>query len=124
DPEPLARFLSSGTAEATPALRGAAGDVHRQGVVLTWLTRQGDVEGLRAALADKSASETARLGLVEALGRLGTEAAIAALAKLGADEQEDEELRKAAWRARRRALRAQAAASAPSTRRSRWEVTP
>ncbi|HEY8379914.1 MAG TPA: HEAT repeat domain-containing protein, partial [Nannocystis sp.] len=124
DPEPLARFLSSGTAEATPALRGAAGDVHRQGVVLGRLAAQADVEGLVRALADKGASETARLGLVEALGQIAEESAFAALAELGADEQEDEELRKAAWRARRRALRAQAAASAPSTRRSRWEVTP
>ncbi|MDC0717764.1 HEAT repeat domain-containing protein [Nannocystis bainbridge] len=123
DAEPLARLLSQGTDKAKPALRGAAGDVHRQGVVLTWLVSQGDVEGLAKALADKNASETARLGLVEALGEIGDEAAFKALSQVGADEQEDEELRKAAWRALRRAKRLKAAAASPKVRRSRWEVS-
>ncbi|MFY0538458.1 HEAT repeat domain-containing protein [Nannocystis pusilla] len=97
--------------------------MHRQGVVLTWLVKLGDVAGLTKALADKNASETARLGLVEALGQIGDDAAFEALRKVGADEQEDEELRKAAWRALRRAKRIKAAAASPKVRRSRWEVS-
>ncbi|MCY1055992.1 HEAT repeat domain-containing protein [Nannocystis sp. SCPEA4] len=123
DPEPLARLLSQGADKAKPALRGAAGDAHRQGVVLTWLVKLGDVEGLTKALADKNASETARMALVEALGQIGDDAAFKALSKVGADEQEDEELRKAAWRALRRAKRIEAAAASPKVRRSRWEVS-
>jgi hypothetical protein len=57
-------------------------------------------------------------------GRAATDDAIAALKKLAADEAEDEELRKAAWRAVRRAQRAQDAAKQPKTRHSRWEVQP
>ena len=124
DAGPLARLLSRGTDGATAALRGAAGDVHRQGVVLPYLAAAADVAGLTKALADKSASETARLGLVEALARAATDDAIAALKQLAADEAEDEELRKAAWRAVRRATRAQDAAESPKTRHSRWEVQP
>ncbi|MCY1066683.1 HEAT repeat domain-containing protein [Nannocystis sp. RBIL2] len=123
DADPLARLLSQGADKAQPALRGSAGDVHRQGVVLTWLVKLGDVAGLTKALADKNASETARLGLVEALGQIGDDAAFEALRKVGADEQEDEELRKAAWRALRRAKRIKAAAASPKVRRSRWEVS-
>src|SRR5690606_5881 len=78
DHDPLARLLAPQGVDAGAALRAAAGDVHRQGVVLGRLAAQADVEGLVRALADKGASETARLGLVEALGQIAEEAAFAA----------------------------------------------
>ena len=116
----LARLVGP---EALPALRGSAGDTHRQGTVLRHLVAQGDSAGLVKALADTK-HETARLGLVEALGKVADAAAMAALRKLGADEGEDEELRKAAWRALRRAKRISAGRESPRARHSRWEVQP
>jgi ParB family chromosome partitioning protein len=95
-------------------LRSAARQVHAQGVVLPYLIDRGDVNGLAAVAEDRTLSETARLGAVEALGATGLEAADAALRRIGESTAEDEELRKAAWRALRRSKR---------TRR-KAEVTP
>jgi ParB family transcriptional regulator, chromosome partitioning protein len=61
---------------------------------------------------------------VEALGKLADDAALAALRGVGANEAEDEELRKAAWRALRRAKRENAARNSPRERHGRWEVQP
>jgi len=117
----LARLVGP---DALPALRAAAGDPHRQGIVLRHLVAQADSAGVVKALADTK-HETARLGLVEALGKLADTAAIAALRKLGSDEAEDEELRKAAWRALRRAKRiVKAGPEGARVRHSRWEVQP
>ena len=109
--------------EAVAALRPAAGDPHRQGTALKHLVALADSAGLVAALKTTK-HEPARIGLVEALGKLADEPAIAALRKLGADEKEDEELRKAAWRALRRAKRIAAERQNPRERHSRWEVQP
>ncbi len=116
----LARIV---TADVLPALRIAAADSHRQGTVLRHLVALGDSAGVLKALPDAK-HETARLGLVEALGKIADEPAMAALRKLGADESEDEELRKAAWRALRRAKRNAAERSSPRARHGRWEVQP
>ena len=116
----LARLVGP---DALPALRGSAGDPHRQGTVLRHLVAQGDSAGLIEALADTK-HETARLGLVEALGKVADKDAMAALRKLGTDEGEDEELRKAAWRALRRAKRISREATSPRARHGRWEVQP
>ena len=116
----LARLVGP---DAGPALRPAAGDSHRQGTALPHLVALGDSAGLIKALADTQ-HETARLGLVEALGKIADEPAMAALRKLGAAEAEDEELRKAAWRALRRAKRIAADRSSPRERHGRWEVQP
>ncbi len=56
-------------------------------------------------LADRKLSEAARLGAAEALGRIGTGPAIEALRKTAESSDEDEELRKAAYRAIRRGRR-------------------
>ena len=116
----LARLVGPDSASA---LRPGAGDSHRQGTVLAHLVALGDSAGLIKALADTQ-HETARLGLVEALGKIADEPAMAALRKLGAAEAEDEELRKAAWRALRRAKRVAADRSSPRERHGRWEVQP
>ena len=116
----LARLVGP---EAQPALRGSAGDIHRQGTVLVHLVAQGDSAGLIKAL-QATKHETARLGLVEALGKVADDAAMAELRRIGALEAEDEELRKAAWRALRRAKRIAAERAAPRAKHSRWEVQP
>jgi ParB family chromosome partitioning protein len=87
-------------------LRDAARQAHYQGVVLPYLIRAGDVEGLAAVAGDRSLSEAARLGAVEAIAAVATDPADEALRKVGLDEREDEALRKAAWRGLRRSKRA------------------
>jgi ParB family chromosome partitioning protein len=51
---------------------------------------------------------SARLGAIEGLGRTASEQAETLLAEIGANQDHDEELRKAAWRARRRSQRLRA----------------
>ncbi|MBL9104629.1 MAG: HEAT repeat domain-containing protein [Myxococcales bacterium] len=118
DAASLARLVPK---TGTAGLRPAAGDVHRQGVVLAHLVAAGDGAALIAALKDKKTGETARLALVEALGKLPSDEARTALRTLGSTESEDEELRKAAWRALRRNKRL--SISKPA-RHGRWEVQP
>ena len=65
-----------------------------------------DVAGLVAIADDTKANEPTRLGAIEALARITDDAAGDALAKVAKRESEDEELRKAAWRALRRWKRA------------------
>jgi ParB family chromosome partitioning protein len=105
DGSTLARLLGTG---GSAGLRPAATSVHTQGTVLPRLAAAGDVEGLAAALRDKKLPEGARLGAVEALGRIGTKEALAALYAVASAADEDEELRKAAYRAARRGRRYQA----------------
>lgn len=101
------RLVAPGDAAAGKALRAAAANVHTQGVTLPWLVASGDVEGLAAALRDRKLGEAARVGAAEALGRVATEAALAALYAVASSADEDEELRKAAYRAARRGRRYQ-----------------
>jgi len=120
----VARLLDGGVGDAAKASLGeAAVDTHRQGVALPYLVALGDVEGLASRLQDRGLSDGLRLGLLEALARIADEGALEVLRTFGRDEDEDEELRKAAWRAVRRGQRrAKSVAKAP--RRSRWEVQP
>jgi len=97
-PRPMSPAVSA-------ALRRAAASVHTQGVALPHLVATADVEGLSAALADKKLAEPARLGALEALARIATDAAIAPLLATAKSDAEDEEIRKAAWRGLRRAHR-------------------
>jgi ParB family chromosome partitioning protein len=99
----LSRLLAAGAPAA--ALRTGAGSVHYQGAVLPHLVARGDVEGLDAVLSDKQLPEATRLGALEGLARVATEAAEAPIVRFAKDESEEEELRKAAWRALRRARR-------------------
>lgn len=99
---PASRPLS---AAVSAALRGAAASVHTQGVALPHLVATADVEGLSATLANKKLAEPARLGALEALARIATDAAMAPLLATAKSDAEDEEIRKAAWRGLRRANR-------------------
>jgi ParB family chromosome partitioning protein len=87
-------------------LRKAAKQSHYQGVALPYLIEGKDVEGLAAVAGDRSLAEAARLGAIEALAAIATDPADAVLRKIGLDDREDEDLRKAAWRGLRRSKRA------------------
>ncbi|WP_422929580.1 HEAT repeat domain-containing protein [Singulisphaera sp. PoT] len=91
-----------------PVLRAAAKQAHYQGVVLPSLIDRGEVATLTSVLEDKTLSEAARQGALEGLGAMALEAAEAVLRKVGSDEKEDEDIRKAAWRSLRRSKRARA----------------
>ncbi len=117
DPITLAALLGSGAAPID-AMRSAAGNVHVQGSIFRYLVAARDTASLRAAVADKKLGEPARLGAIEALASIADDAAFEALRAVGTDEGEDEEVRKAAWRALRRGKRYGKRLSAPK------EVTP
>ena len=103
DPVRLARLIGAGG--ASDALRAGLTKTAWLGSVLPILVGRGDVAGLAAALGDRSLPEAARLGAIEALGRLDDPAVEAPLRAVATSTAEDEELRKAAWRALRRARR-------------------
>ncbi len=116
----LATPDARGQQSAREALQAVAGDVHRQGVVLPHLVALDAVATFEGVLSDAERPDHARLGAIEGLAKIGSDAACDALATFGRDEAEDEELRKAAWRGIRRAKRQRAQADRP--RSSRWEV--
>jgi ParB family chromosome partitioning protein len=100
--------------DLTATLRGAIVQVHNQGTAIPHLVAQGDVEGLAAVADNGGFSEEVRLGAVEGLAALASEAAEAELVRIGQSTGQPEELRKAAWRGRRRSKRArQRAAKRP-----------
>jgi ParB family chromosome partitioning protein len=101
----LDRLLGPGESGAGATLRAAAAKVHTQGAALPHLVAAGDVAGVGAVLRDRKLSEATRLGAVEALGRIATAPAFEALRALASATDEDEELRKAAYRAIRRGQR-------------------
>jgi ParB family chromosome partitioning protein len=109
----LDRLAIAENLDITEALHSAAENAHSQGVALPLLIAAGELEQLKTVAHNQDLSEAARLGAIEGLALLGQEAAEEELAKLGKNETEDEELRKAAWRARRRShrLRVQTAGS-------------
>lgn len=108
DGSTLGRLLGGASDAARAALRIAAASVHTQGAALPHLIAAVDVEGLAALLRDRRLAEGARLGAVEALGRVGTKEALDVLYAVGSAVEEDEEIRKAAYRAARRGRRYQA----------------
>ena len=99
-------------------LQTAARGIHTQGIALPHLIKRQDTAGIQNALGDTSLPEVTRLGLIESLGAIqseegeeGIESEIyeksrTALIEFATSESENEELRKAAWRAIRRAGRA------------------
>jgi ParB family transcriptional regulator, chromosome partitioning protein len=111
--------LIEGNTQATvdDALRAAAGRVHAQGVALPHLIARGDVTGLSAAAGDGGADTSTRLGAIEGLARVATTEACGAIESVAKDETADEDLRRAAWRALRRARRRTAAADAGEANR-------
>ena len=96
-------------------LRAAGTQPHYQGIALPHLIARGDVEALTTAATNRDLPRATRLGAVEALGKLATGAAEDRLRLIGAADKDDEEVRKAAWRALRRSKRArQEAAESPA----------
>ena len=64
-----------------------------------------DVPTLGAVAKDKKAAEPARLGAIEGLGFMADEGAEKVLVDIGTADGDDEDVRKAAWRALRRSKR-------------------
>lgn len=91
-------------AAAQAVLRDAAQQAHAQGAVLPHLIAQGDAAGLATVATDADQDLTVRVGAIEALARIATEPAQAALIEVGKSATDDA-LQKSAWRALRRAKR-------------------
>ena len=106
------RLTRGGAVDVEGVLRAAAGQVHYQGVVLPALIARDEVATLAGVLADRKRPEAARLGALEGLGAMTLEDAEAVLRRVGADESEEDEIRKAAWRSLRRSRRGRAKAAA------------
>ena len=100
------RLMLRDGAQETDMLRNAVRQVHYQGVALPHLIAQADVEGLAAVAENASLSEATRLGAIEGLAKIPKAAAEAKLLHVAKNATEEEELRKAAWRALRRLKRA------------------
>lgn len=106
DPDALGRFAPADAATlAAPAARPLA---------LRSALAHHDTSVLVTVASDTAADRTARIDAALALGRAGGPEAQAALGKLAFDKALDAELRKAAYRALRRARRIDAAAGARS----------
>lgn len=99
-------FQRLGGAARAGFTKSAAGQVHYQPVALPTLIAAKDVETLAAVAKDRKRPEAARLGAIEGLGVMAAEAAEKVLAAVGAADGDDEDVRKAAWRALRRSKRA------------------
>ncbi len=110
DPLVLNRLLNGTSSshdrrDVLDALGSAASEVQAQGAVIPQLIAHGDLEALSRVAQDRSQAEEVRLGAIEGLGRLAVEASEAVLVAIGSDKADDEDLRRAAWRARRRSRR-------------------
>jgi ParB family chromosome partitioning protein len=99
------RLAAREGARVEDTLRGALAQVHYQGVAVPLLVARRDVPGLAAVAANRGFTEETRLGAVEGLAAVATEAAEAELLKVGQAKDAPEELRKAAWRGLRRSRR-------------------
>ena len=86
-------------------VKPAATNPHQQSVALQPLVAAKDVPTLGAVAKDKKAAEPARLGAIEGLGFMAYEEAEKVLAEIGGADGDDEDVRKAAWRALRRSKR-------------------
>jgi ParB family chromosome partitioning protein len=105
DRSSLDRLVPVTDAKADKVLREASKSAHTQGVALPHLVARGDVKGLTELLGNKELPEVTRLGALEALARIAVDEAQKALIAFANRKEEDEELRKAAWRGLRRARR-------------------
>ena len=101
--------------DVTSAIRIGAKNNHAQGVVLSHAVASGEISLLSEVMHDDSLKESTRLGAIEALGKCASESSEAELVKLGTNEDVDEDLRKAAWRARRRSTRSRAKLATTTT---------
>ncbi len=90
---------------------------HYQPIVLPQLIAAADVPTLRETAGQADLHDTVRLGAIEGLAKIADDDAAAALVAVGTNEDNSEDIRKAAWRGLRRAKRSQASrkqASQPS----------
>ncbi|QDU21891.1 HEAT repeat domain-containing protein [Urbifossiella limnaea] len=101
-----------GLPAAAAFVRGAVAQVHTLAVALPAVVAAKDVAALAAVAKDRKKPEAARLGAIEGLGVMAAPPAEAVLAEMGAADGDDEDVRKAAWRALRRSKRARHAAEA------------
>lgn len=116
DPAAVARFAgSSPAALASPTERPLA---------LRSALEHHDAKSMIAVITDASADRAARIDATLALGRVGGPEAFRLLGALAFDKAADAELRKAAYRALRRARRAEAAARRAALTAPTSEVTP
>ena len=88
-------------------LRAALGSVHYQGVVVPLMIKEKNVDALSRIAGDRHLPEVERSGAIEALARIDAPGVQASLIAIGENKQEDEDLRKCAWRALKRHKRAQ-----------------
>lgn len=102
----LGRLMRHKPPALNEALEPLADQISYQGVVLPALVNSGEMTRLVAILNDNKGQDAVRLGVIEALAKLAREDAEAKLAEFGSRKSEDEDLRKAAWRGRRRSIRA------------------
>ena len=100
------RMIANDGVDAQESLRSAATKINYQGVALTHLIAEADLDGLTTVMRDGKLPEETRLGAIEALARMADEQAEEKLVEMGKAESEDVELRKAAWRGLRRSKRA------------------
>jgi ParB family chromosome partitioning protein len=114
----IRRLVSVASQEATSVLQEAASSAHYQGIALPHLIATGDASSLAALALNEKLNDETRLGAIEALAIVGGPKAEEALVAVGKDDEEDETLRKAAWRALRRSRRLS------QKHQARQEVTP
>jgi ParB family chromosome partitioning protein len=103
------RIAMQPNVHVTQTLHKHAGQVHYQGVVLPQLIARNDLRYLSEVADNRTLPEVARLGAIEGLAMLATEAAEGKLLEIGQNKDEEEELRKAAWRGLKRSRRARKA---------------
>ncbi|MEN0063632.1 MAG: HEAT repeat domain-containing protein [Myxococcota bacterium] len=98
--------------EARDALSRAVGDLHTQGLAMAGYVAQPGADPAVLAAALRSTEPDVRFGALEGLSALATPAAETHLRTFAEDGAQEEEERKAAWRALRRSRRARAAREA------------
>ncbi|QEL13293.1 HEAT repeat domain-containing protein [Limnoglobus roseus] len=105
----------TGSAKSADVAKANAAQPHYQPLALPTLIEAKDVPTLAKVARDKKAAEPARLGAVEGLGFMAVVDAEAVLAEIGAAAGDDEDVRKAAWKALRRSKRARKRFTAEGT---------
>lgn len=104
DKPTFARVVGGGV-KPEAVVKPAAAQPHQQSVALQPLVAAKDVPTLSAVAKDRKATEPARLGAIEGLGFMADESAEKVLVEIGTADGDDEDVRKAAWRALRRSKR-------------------
>lgn len=104
DKPTFARVVGGGV-KPEAVVKPAAAQPHQQSVALQPLVAAKDVPTLSAVAKDRKATEPARLGAIEGLGFMADESAEGVLVEIGTSDTDDEDVRKAAWRALRRSKR-------------------